>query len=535
MTALQSRKTMFPEVDGPGANEPVQAENSFELFDVLRHRLRTPSHRDLKMTAAWLLPASILTGVLVSLGDGPIGAGLAGLVILIILAWRLPHFAAYVMIAGAPIVVGFGRDQVLPMLRVNEALLAVLLLVLAVKWLVTSRRVVIRLHSLDYVILAMVFSGFVLTMITQLWRTLPLGMDDILYAAVFLRMGLLYALVRITIRTQGQVRTALTLSLVTASALAVLGTMDSLNLISTAERLHRFFPNDNVLVDDGRGAATIGNPIGFGVYQGIHAMIGLSMYLGGERPRRLVGFAAGLCCIGVVGSGQIGPLLSFAVGLVALAWVTRSFGRLARFGLPLLLVTAIVAAPLLARRVAGFDGAAVSSEKREDIANSPASEQGRQLFEANPGSSWDVRLYNLEMFFIPSLKDTTNLVWGVTPQARVTSPREGEEFIWIESGHLWLLWSGGVWLFMTWFALMIVGMVQARKALRRQTGPIAVAGAAAFGSLWIMNVAQTFDPHMTLRGSADAFYPLLALMMAATYQQTRMRRPSRAITQEQIG
>ena len=521
MTALQSRTRMFPETQMPGAEEPVQAETTVDLLEMLRRRLKTPSLRDLKMTAAWLLPVSILTGVLVSLGDGPIGAGLAGLGILIILAWRLPHFAAYVMIAGAPVVVGFGRDQVLPMLRVNEALLAVLLVVLSVKWLVSSRRVVIRLHSLDYVILAMVFTGFVLTMISQLWRTLPLGMDDILYAAVFLRMGLLYGLVRITIRTQSQVRTALTLSLATASVLAVLGTMDSLNLISTAERLHRFFPNDGFIVDDGRGAATIGNPIGFGVYQGIHAMIGLSMFLAGERPRRLVGAAAGLCCIGVVGSGQIGPLIAFAAGLVALAWVTRSFGKLARFGLPLLLVVAIVAAPLLARRVAGFDGAEVTSEKRADIANSPASEQGRQLFEANPGSSWDVRLYNLEMFFIPSLREPTNIIWGVTPQARVTSPREGEEFIWIESGHLWLLWSGGVWLFMTWFALLIVGMVQARRTLRRHSGPIAVAGAATFGSLWIMNVAQTFDPHMTLRGSADAFYPLLALMMAAAYQQNR--------------
>jgi len=525
MTALQSRRSMFPETDAPGSDEPVAAESTFELLDLLRLRLRTPTLGDLKVTAAWLLPTALLTGALVSLGDGPIGAGLAALVILIILAWRLPHFAAYVMIAGAPIVVGFGRDQVLPMLRVNEALLAVLLMVLAVKWLVTSRRIVIRLHSLDYVILAMVFSGFVLTLMSQLWRTLPLGMDDILYAAVFLRMGLLYGLVRITIRTQSQVRTAMTLSLLTASVLAVLGTMDSLNLISTAERLHRFFPNDGFIVDDGRGAATIGNPIGFGVYQGIHAMIGLSMFLGGERPRRLVGAGGAMCCIGVVGSGQIGPLISFAVGLVALAWVTRSFGRLARFGLPLLLVTAIVAAPLLARRVAGFDGAAVSSEKREDISNSPLSEQGRQLFEANPGSSWDVRLYNLEMFFIPSLREPTNIVWGVTPQARVTSPREGEEFIWIESGHLWLFWSGGVWLFLTWFALLGVGMVQARRVLRRQTGPIAVAGAATFGSLWIMNAAQTFDPHMTLRGSADAFYPLLALMMAAAYQQSRSPGP----------
>lgn len=73
-----------------------------------------------------------------------------------------------------------------------------------------------------------------------------------------------------------------------------------------------------------------------------------------------------------------------------------------------------------------------------------------------------------------------------------------------------------MWLALTWFALLVVGMIQARRVLRTRAGPVAIAGAAAFGSLWIFNVAQTFDPHMTLRGSADAFYPLLALMMVAS-------------------
>ena len=153
MTALQTRRSapnehqMFRNEEPSGGDAPVAAETTLELLELLRSRLRTPSNKDLKRAAAWLVPASVITGVLVSLGDGPIGAGLAGLVILVVLAWRLPHFAAYVMIAGAPVVVGFGRDQVLPMLRVNEALLAVLLLVLSAKWLVSSRRGGLRAHS----------------------------------------------------------------------------------------------------------------------------------------------------------------------------------------------------------------------------------------------------------------------------------------------------------------------------------------------------------------------------------------------------
>ena len=55
---------------------------------------------------------------------------------------------------------------------------------------------------------------------------------------------------------------------------------------------------------------------------------------------------------------------------------------------------------------------------------------------------------------------------------------------------------------------------------------MAAAGAAAFGALWIINVAQTFDPHLTLRGTADIIYPLLALMMAPALGGLRSNDPS---------
>ena len=300
-----------------------------------------------------------------------------------------------------------------------------------------------------------------------------------------------------------------------------------LNILNFAERLHRFFPNDGFIIDDGRGAATIGNPIGYGVYEAMNAMIAFSMFLIGERPRRLAAAGAVCCSVGVVGSGQIGPLLSFVVGVAALAFITRSVKQIVKFAIPVMLVAMLLLARLAQRRLEGFDGPQVDSRKREAIANSPVSEQGRALFEANPGSSWSVRLYNLETFFIPSLQEPENLFWGVTPQARVTSPREGEEFIWIESGHLWLFWSGGVFLFVTWVVMLAAGMVVSRRVLRTRAGPVAAAGAAAFGSLWIINAAQTFDPHMTLRGTADIIYPLLALMMVVPAVSNELENSAR--------
>lgn len=514
---------------------PVPVDTTGDLIDLLKSRLATPTRAEVVGALRWLLPAILITGVFVSLGDGPIGAGMAGLAILVLVTWRLPHFAGYIMIAASPWVVGFGRDQVLPLLRVNEALLAVILAVLGTRWLLYSRRIVLRFRSLDWAMLAVAMFGFFLPLVAQFVRLKPLGADDVFYAAVFVRLALLYLVVRLTIRNQHQVRTAMALSLVSATVLGILGTMDSLNLGDTAERLNRFFPNDGFIVDDGRGASTIGNPIGFGVYMAINAMMAISLFLAGERPRRLIGFAAVVCCVGVAGSGQIGPFLSFGVGLLALALVTKNTARMIRLAIPFVLVMAILLAPLAQRRIEGFGGPEIDSRKREAIANSPASEQGRALFEANPGSSWDVRLYNLETFFIPSFTEPANVFWGVTPQARVTSPREGEEFIWIESGHLWLIWTGGIPLFITWFALLITGMVVGRRVLRGRAGPIGAAGAATFATMWIVNTAMIMDPHMTLRGTADVLYPLLALCMTgAAYHSTHNRTAPRALARPDV-
>ncbi len=504
-----------------------RAADLHTLVDNILARTVMPGSGDLKRFAILAVILSLATGALVSLGGGSIAVAAIGVVALVVMVWIHPPVAGYVMIATAPLIVGFGRDQVLPRLRPNEALLLVLLATLGARWVVTSREIKFRYHRIDVVMAGIVGCGFFLPLVTQIARYKPLAVDDILYAFVFVKLGLLYALIRSTIKTQAQVRVALGLSLVLASGLGVMGLMDSLNIADTAQRLHRFFPNDGFIIDDGRGAASIGNPIGFGVYQAINAMIAFAMLLGKERPRPLIAAAAVCCSLGVLGSGQIGPTLSFFVGIAALALITRSVGTIMKAAIPVLILSLIVTAPLIQRRVAGFDGPAIASPTRQAIENQVDGTEGRSLFEANPGSSWEVRLYNLEMFFIPKFEDRANVVWGVSPQARVPSPREGEEFIWIESGHLWLLWSGGIPLFLMWFAFLGVGMHTARRVMRSRAGPVGIAAAAAFASLWIVNAAQTFDPHMTLRGTADIIYPLLALMMVGYMDHDRAWKRSR--------
>ncbi|MEM9654389.1 MAG: FHA domain-containing protein [Actinomycetota bacterium] len=515
----------------PSGLAPVPASTIPEFIDhVLGYFVEVPSARRVQMLKYLLPVAALVAGALVAVIGPLIGTGFIGLTILIGLTAFRPHYSGYIMIAVAPAIVGFGRGQIIPLLRPNEALLFLLWVVLGARWLLYSRRVSVRLNRMDLVVIGLILTGLVVPLLVQFARLRPVSADDIFYAFVLVRLGLLYGIIRYTIRTPGEVRTAIGLSLTVASGLGVLGLMDSLNLFDTAERLNPYFPNAGPLTDDGRGAATIGNPIGFGVYCGMNAGLAVAMLLGRERPRSLLAIAAICCAVGVFGSGQIGPSLSFIVGLAALALLTRSVRQMVLWSLPIILVGSIVIAPLAQERLAGFEGPPITGAQRQDIANIEGQEESRALFDANPGSSWDVRLYNLRTFFLPEFDDDLNLWLGVSPQARVTSPNEGEDFIWIESGHLWLLWSGGVPLFIMFFLFVGVGLVTCRTVMRRTPGPVGICGAAAFASLIILSVATTFDPHLTLRGTSDILFPLLGLVMVG-FNPDRIRpvRPQKPV------
>lgn len=509
----------------PSGLAPIAAGTIGEFVDhVLGYFVEEPSAQRVKLMKIGVPVAALLGGAFATVVGPAIGAGFIGMLVLIGLTAYRPHYSGYIMIAVAPAIVGFNRGQIVPLLRPNEALLFLLWVVLGARWLLYSRRISIRLNRMDMVVCGLILTGLVIPLLVQFARLRPVSADDIFYGFVLVRLGLLYGIIRYTIRTPGEVRTAIGLSLTVASGLGLLGLMDSLNLLNTAERLNPYFPNAGPLPDDGRGAATIGNPIGFGVYCGMNACLAVAMLVGRERPRPVLAIAAICCGIGVFGSGQIGPSLSFVIGLGVLALLTRSTKQLISWSLPFILLGSIVIAPLAQERLAGFDGPGITGAQRQDIANIGGQEESRALYDANPGSSWDVRLYNLETFFLPEFEDDLNLWLGVSPQARVPSPNEGEDFIWIESGHLWLLWSGGVPLFIMFFLFVGIGMLTSRTVMRSTPGPVGICGAAAFSSLVILSVATTFDPHLTLRGTSDILFPLLGLVMVG-FSPHKLRPP----------
>jgi lipopolysaccharide/colanic/teichoic acid biosynthesis glycosyltransferase len=248
----------------------------------------------------------------------------------------------------------------------------------------------------------------------------------------------------------------------------------------------------------------------------VHAFIAFAMLLKGERPRLLLYLVTFSMVVGTIGSGQTSGLIALVAGSVGFAIVTKSIRKILLYGVPMMLVVSAMLYPVIEARVVGLSNeGVVTSYQRDGIESLPGRDQPFALYVTNPGSSWDVRQFNLRTHFLPRFESLNDWLWGVSPQARVPLPAVGgnTEFIWIESGHLWLFWIGGLPFFLAFMAWMFYGGRTMWGLSRQLDGPVGVAAIAAFSSFCALFAVQTFDPHITLRGTADIFWPVLALAM----------------------
>jgi hypothetical protein len=460
---------------------------------------QTRSFGPLRDPAVWTALAALAAAVAVA----PLAArsptlavvGVGGLALAGAVALH-PPFAAFVLIAATPLIVGIDRGSVIPVLRPNEALALVLATGLCARLageIIAGRPFRPRFSRVDVAILALAVTGSVLPLLWMHARGADITQDDILYGLTFWKYYGLYLIVRASVRSVRDVQICLWLSLGAAAIVAVVAILQALQVFGVADLLATYYAplGREQALDDMRGTSTIAAPQAVADVMTFNLAIAAGLVLRGS-PRRTGLIALSLLLVfGALASGQFSGVLALIVGVFAFGYVTRRLTTTVLAFVPAAILAAVAMRPVVERRIAGFDTA------------------------AGIPPSWVGRIENLQTYFLPEFSNGWNIFLGVRPAARVAAPIEsGREWIFIESGYLWLVWSGGIALVLAFIFFLWTTLRRVASVARARGDAVGVAAIASFTALVVVAVLQAFDPHLTLRGAADLCFFLLALSLA---------------------
>jgi hypothetical protein len=444
-----------------------------------------------------LAGAAALAGALAAVAPPQLTLA-AALALAVVLAVALhPPVAAYLLLATTPLLAGLDRGLVLPLLRPHEAVA-----VLAAAGLVVHLALRAAAHEpsllrltfgrVDVAILLLAVTGSVLPLVDMALRERAIVQDDVLYALQVWKYYAVFLIVRTAVRTPAQVRRCLWLALLAAAVVALVAIAQVVGAPGIDAVTRHYEPEAVNQPQLERGTSTLASSIAVGDVMVFSLAIAAGLLMRGDPRPLLLGALALLLVFGTVATGQFSAIIAMVVGLLAFGWLTGRLSRLVLALTPVAGVAALLLRPVIEARLSGFEGKTL-----------PA--------------SWQVRLDNVTTHFWPVLQDDLNWLTGVRPLARIVGPRfSGIDFIWIESGYVWLLWTGGVAfaLAFAWFAWVTLRTVA--RIARRRTDPVGIAATASFTALAVTVVLMALDPHVTLRGSADLSFSLLALALAGS-------------------
>lgn len=438
-------------------------------------------------------PVAILFGAgLVIFGDTLSIAALMAMGVVALVAVR-PAWGAYLYLAITPLVAGISRDLFLPTVRIHEALLGLVVAGLMIRGLVrmlSGHRYQIRASKVDIALLALVVTGSLVSMLWRYAQGQPITSDDLLYAIVFWKYLALYLVFRVAVTSAREARVALWVALWVTAVVAIVGALQALGLFGVPQLLFTWYPAFlGEVAEVGRGASTLG--LTFAVADVCLIMAAAAASLAREsvgRNRNLLLALVATYVLGTIAAGQFSGYIGLVVALVALGFAFGEVREVLRRGAIAVGIGAVFAWPVVLNRVSGFQ-------------NSSGLPQ-----------SWSGRIANLRDFILPQFGNGWNILFGVRPAARVAAPETWREWIFIESGYVWLVWSGGIPLLAAFVYFMATSLRMLRQTIARYNGELRAIATGAFVGLWVIIVVTVLDPHLTMRGVADLLFPMLAMV-----------------------
>jgi hypothetical protein len=454
-------------------------------------------------SAVWSVAAAFLAALAVA----PLATASPTLTVVGVAAFALalavavhPPIAAFVLIPVTPLIIGIDRGAVIPVLRPNEALAAVLAAGLLARLgaeLLGGMPFRPRLGRVDLAIFLLAVTGSALPLLWMHARGAEITRDDLLYALTLWKYYGLYLIVRTSVRTVRDVAICLWLSLAAAGVVAIVAILQALQLFGVPGLLATYYApfGHTQALDNMRGTSTIAAAQAVADVMTFNLAIAAGLVLRGSRHRTELVALSILLLFGALASGQFSGVLALLVGVVAFGYVTGRLTTTVLAFLPAAIVAGLALRPVVDRRIAGFDT------------------------ETGIPASWIGRLENLRTYVLPELSTGWNWALGVRPSARVPGPADtGRDWIFIESGYAWLVWSGGVPMLLAFLYFLWATLRRVASVARTRPDAVGVAATASFTALAVIAVLQAFDPHLTLRGAADLCFFLLALALSGVWR-----------------
>jgi hypothetical protein len=403
-----------------------------------------------------------------------------------------PEYGVYIILLANPLIVGIARGQLSSVLRPNEFLLGFVLIAISVRGVLLVRRQrqshvsYDRLHT---ALLFLVAAGSVVPVLWRYARGLALSEDDLLYAVVLLKYYALFRVFRSAITTTRQVERCLILSLASALIVAVIGILQVSDLFSIPEFLLEYYDHPfegHTTVINERATSTVSSAFGLADMMIMNIIIALALRQTTRRPRLLLLITI-ILLGGCIAAGEFSCYIGLASALFAFGFISGRFDQLLPVSIAGGGLAALLLRPVLALRLEGFQG------------------------PAGVPDSWAGRWGNLQTYFFPDLFTHGNWILGVRPAPRIPALETWREWVYLESGYIWLLWIGGIPFVAAFVFFAIVSLRTLQRVAQERTDAVGGAATSAFSYLVATIVMMFFDPHLTLRGSADLFFPLLAL------------------------
>jgi hypothetical protein len=404
-----------------------------------------------------------------------------------------PVLGAYLVFGVTPLLAGIDRGALIPALRPSEAVAALVVGGLVTRGLWFGLAGMWRRPTIMRLDVAVVLLAVLSSVLPILWlaaRGSPVAGDDALYALTLWKFVLIYVIARATVRTEREVRICLWISMVVAAAVAVIGILQAVQVgpVTTFLASH-YAPYGNVqAVQNGRGGSTLSLPVAAADVLTFNLAIAIGFLAQGSRRRQELGLGLLSCLFlaGIIASGEFSGVIGGFIGLATAILVAKRV-RLFLWIAPACALGVFALRSVIFSRLEGFQTAS-----------------GLPV-------SWAGRIRNLTTYFWPQLSQGNAFLLGVRPSARVPVASQATGYVWIESGYMWLVWTGGLPLLGAFLWFTWRGIRRGLDLARSGRGSVAVVGLAAVTALIVVAVLMPLDPHLTYRGSAELLFGLLGL------------------------